>query len=527
MFPTDVPIGPGSRVYFYCCTILALGALASGVRMVSDGCRLSLEEPRVREVREIFQDLLPYRSKRFEPLTDDAVESFLLYLSEVGQTIDRQIPNDPLYLATWYDMTGDYLQGYLLPVAKYCFYSGNVTYRSVRSVIEFYRKVKLHLDTDGSGWSRPVDLDSSDADNKIPPLHTSKTPANCSDLDLGISSEIPLPKTQLDDDSRVIISLWIPFRNRQVYDPRSNASLSVLRTFFEGVISCVPKSTRRRFPSRFARWIDESLSSHTLDQEFYPGLEGILQIKKALKNARALEKKSTEQYAGLFENWFAADNSSDVREDYGDYEDDSSLDYVKITIVAIGLGVLLLVIILIMAKMLKNRKIMKRKEKLEQQKPSNQKRFFQRRNTQSDEEVLLALKKNVKKHPAEKRHSWSYIRQPKVLQKLRPGKQLPPFTDTDEDDDDNFEPFLSQSKTPIERLPLLPKPQTSASSSSKKKTRCGPGCVCVTCRAKATPDSSPGYQLSNETAKGGHQQDPGPRTARGGKHNPELQWDEV
>lgn len=348
-----------------------------------------------------MQDLLPYRSKRFEPLTDDAVKSFLLYLSSVGHTIERRIPNDQLYLTVWYDMTGDYLQGYLLPVSRYCFYSGNVTYRSVRAVIEYYRKVKLHLDTDGSGWSRAADLDSSDADNKIAPLHTTKAPVNCSELDVGISSEIPLPRTQLDDDSRIIISLWIPLRTRQVYDPRSNASLSILRTYFESVIKCVPKSTRKRFPSRFARWIDENLSSHTLDDEFYPGLEGVLQIKKTLASARNLEKKSAEQYAGLFENWFAAENTSDVREDYGDYDDDSSMDYVKITVVTIGLGLLLLVIILIILKMLKNRQVMERKRKLGEQKPSNQKRFFQRRNTQSDEEVLLALKKNVKKHPSE------------------------------------------------------------------------------------------------------------------------------
>lgn len=80
----------------------------------------------------------------------------MLYFSSVAKIVERLDSTEGDYRLSiaWYDTVGDYVQGFLLPISKYCFYSGNVSYESVHSVLDYYRTIKLILDTSGNRWTR-------------------------------------------------------------------------------------------------------------------------------------------------------------------------------------------------------------------------------------------------------------------------------------------------------------------------------------------------------------------------------------
>ncbi|XP_062551096.1 uncharacterized protein LOC134216128 isoform X2 [Armigeres subalbatus] len=435
---------------------------------------------------------MPYRKKRFESLSDDVVQSLLLYFTSVGRVVDKLISKNDKVVAAWYDTVGDYLHSYLFPVTKYCFYSGNVSYPQVKSVQKYYKQVKLRLDTDGYGWSHPR-LDPSAVQPYVQVLKSYQIYTNCSELVFASNAEIPLPKIELDDESHKAISLWVPLKSRQVYDPRTKASLSVLRIYAETVLHCTPTGKQTiQFATRYIRWIDENLTKCLLDAAFYPGLESILRIKKSFEADIAVNsfvKKSVAEDAnefssaprGLFATLLGSDDppSETENEDQDELtEDERRWNRIKVLTATLFFVLFFLILIIVISvKISMNRKTMKRKAavKKEHFKPPSRRKYLTRREDLSDEEVLLTMEKRP--NPSETSGSgWRPFRPPlrrdKNHQEPTTSRPVPPFSDTEEDE---FHPLQTNQS---ERTPLI------ADQSTKKKRRCGRGCLCLMCITK-------------------------------------------
>lgn len=357
----------------------------------------------------MLQDLMPYRKKKFDPLSDEIVQSLLLYFSSASRVVDKLITKNDVVVAAWYDTTGDYLHSYLYPVTKYCFYSGNVSYFSVKNVQEYFKKIKLRLDTDGNGWSN-LNLDASGFQSSIQVLKTYQNYTKCSELSFNSSAEIPIPRLEIDDDSKEVISLWVPLKSRQGYDPRSKASLSILRIYVETVLHCTSSGKQTyQFAVRFMQWIEENLKKCLTDATFYPGLESILRIKKTFEAEvaiRSVRKKSVieadhESNSGLMrlmDSLLGSDDSTETENDDSDEttEDERRWMRIKLLTATVFFAIFFLVLVVVVSvKLRMNRKAMKRKAavKKEHFKPWDRKRFSKRRGDHSEEEVLLMMEK--------------------------------------------------------------------------------------------------------------------------------------
>ncbi|XP_055588334.1 uncharacterized protein LOC129740626 [Uranotaenia lowii] len=539
-----------SVLVFYFCTILLLLPLSLLVEMLGfvkgvngDGSALANassrsgtvlnnryrpgakcfdpNDPNLLEAQNIFQDMLPYRTKNFEPLTDDMVRSLLLYLSSTAKTVDQQLGEDKLLIAAWYDAAGNYLHSYLIPISKYCFYAGNISYYSVRSILDYYRKIKRILDTDGTGWSRPLTI-GSDLKYFVRPMSANVATVKCEELSSGSSSEIILPRTELDDESRALISIWLPFKTRQTYDPRSKSSLSILRLYYETITFCVPQKTRTKnaFSKRFNRWIDDNIGPHVFDNDFYPGLESILSIKKSLQKftSTRIEKKSTTHqeldpgWTTIIDGLFHTKQADQDYEEYYDDDEDGSVgsrkSAIKIVIVCVGVALIGLVLLVVIYKLWKNRKTAHRKGQMTSRFKSwkEHDRFGRRRKDRrraDEEELLLQGDKQVgRPNPSESSETtWRYARPPISFE--RPKRhRLAALPTTDDDDDDEEDLFPQPKPAANKRIPEKPASlERIEAGKSKPKKRCCRGCLCGNCLQKQSTDElrSPSvYQLANE-----------------------------
>ncbi|XP_062702091.1 uncharacterized protein LOC109423511 isoform X2 [Aedes albopictus] len=438
---------------------------------------------------------MPYRKKRFDPLSDEVVQSLLLYFTSASRVVDRLITQNDIVVAAWYDTAGDYLHSYLYPVTKYCFYSGNVSYSSVKTVQEYYKQVKLRLDTDGYGWSHP-NLDTSGIRSSVQVLKTYQNFTKCTELDYNSSMEIPLPKLEIDDDSQEAISLWVPLKSRQVYDPRTKGSLSVLRIYVETVLQCASSGIQtNQFATQFIQWIEANLTKCLMDAAFYPGLESILRIKRTLETEVAIksvrkksilqdENESSSGLMRLVDSLLGSDEPAEAGSNDQDEttEDERRWTRIKLLTATVFFAIFFLVLcVVISVKLRMNRKAMKRKAavKKEHFKPWERRKYPKGRGDRSDEEVLLMMEKRNASETSES--GWRHVR-PKLLRQDRAepqpkpstSRQIPPFSDTEEDEFIPFQPKQFSS----EKVPLI------AKSSPKKKGRCGRGCLCMSCIRK-------------------------------------------
>lgn len=444
------------------------------------------------------------------------IQSQLLYLASANKIIEKT-PNDKIYVSFWLDTVGDYVHAFLLPVSKYCFYAGGVSYQSVKSVLDYYNYIKRSLNTNGVRWSKP----SSDIKNvqfKIRPLPNGFIgPSNCSDLILDSSGDVPLPRMVQSDDEELsaVLSLWIPLRSKELYDPRKLSSLSVLRKYYEIAIRCISKSKRQSFAGRLSEWIDEQLINHLTDEQFYPGFEAILQIRNSLSSEKHVHKKETVDHGlesekkGFFENFLNSMLTSDVDENYkydnyADKADGTWMSYIKIVCIVVGCSLIILIGVALIMKTCKNRKTAERKAEIGKYKVS-----INTKDNQSDEEVILLLRKNDRVvtnggNGTETRgSSWRYVRNTKPSETSSTSNQFSIFTETEDDGEQNKP---EKKKGSAELVPLLPKISTHK---MKKKPRNDKSSSCINCFHKPRQLTSgeealwinSSYQLTDRNAE--------------------------
>lgn len=201
----------------------------------------------------------------------------------------------------YYDMLGGYLRSYMLPVAKYSFYGGKASLKVVSSVVELYQQCKSFLNTNGNGWKMPILLEEME-NVRVESIRNSECgngagsePTGCVRLEMLPANDgdenvmlVALPKLEADCIENGLSNIWLPFRKRRNYDLRSQKSAYIILRFYETVTRCYQTQSmpQEAFNCKFIAWINENLKPHLSDEEFYPGLGGILRIVEKFRKGR-------------------------------------------------------------------------------------------------------------------------------------------------------------------------------------------------------------------------------------------------
>lgn len=204
----------------------------------------------------------------------------------------------------YYDMLGGYLRSYMLPVAKYSYYGGKASLKVVSSVVELYQQCKSYLNTNGNGWKMPILLEEMES-VRVDSIRGSDCggdgngagggPTGCARLEMLPANDgdenvmlVALPKLEADCIENGLSNIWLPFRKRRNYDLRSPKSAYIIMRFYETVTRCYQSQSmpQEAYNYKFIAWINENLKPHLSDEEFYPGLGGVLRIVEKLRKGR-------------------------------------------------------------------------------------------------------------------------------------------------------------------------------------------------------------------------------------------------
>lgn len=204
----------------------------------------------------------------------------------------------------FYDTLGGYLNYYMVPVAKYSYYAGQISLRTVQQVLILHQQCKNLLNTNGNGWKTPIqnvllELKSIQIEPlRIPPLNedTTDEPSFCMHLDL-ITEEcqphddsmiVRIPKLEGEDLNGFLGNVWLPFRRKRIFDLKADSSAYVVVKFYETVTKCYRYENidQTYYNNQFKSWLIENIHSHLSDEQFYPGLGAVLRIYEYLKRIK-------------------------------------------------------------------------------------------------------------------------------------------------------------------------------------------------------------------------------------------------
>ena len=213
----------------------------------------------------------------------------------------------------FYDTLGGYLNYYMVPVAKYSYYAGQISLRTAQQVLILHHQCKSLLNTNGNGWRGPIqnvllELKSIQIEPlHIPPLNedSSDEPSFCMHLDL-ITEEcqphddkmiVRQPKLEGGDLNGFLGNVWLPFRRKRIFDLKADSAAYVLVKFYETVTKCYRYENidQTYYNSHFKSWLMENIHAHLSDDQFYPGLGAVLRIYEYLNR---IKKDTSASYRG-------------------------------------------------------------------------------------------------------------------------------------------------------------------------------------------------------------------------------------
>lgn len=273
---------------------------------------LFADDTALMSARKEFDKLVP-KSYPSCLSSDSAVHMVIRYWSTFNQVVHLMSDlktRRPLEQA-FYDTLGGYLRFYLVPVAQVSFYAGRMNLNTVERLETIKRECHAVLRTNGLGWRAPVaqDLMEQLKDVKIEPVRLGVEGANnCDQLDLsgGPSQEsdmelnsnqgqmiMPLPSLEPVDADGYLTGLFLPFRQPLVYDLRSSSSAFELVRFFQTITGChrFLGQSQANYNHKLLNWVEDIVQQHLGDEQFYPGLGGILQIKASLLTESSEKEK--------------------------------------------------------------------------------------------------------------------------------------------------------------------------------------------------------------------------------------------
>ncbi|KAH8289181.1 hypothetical protein KR054_001351 [Drosophila jambulina] len=264
----------------------------------------TLSEIALLRARQGFELLVPKSYPKY--LASNSIAHMLVrYWSVVNQVMYRMSDERTARLleVAFYDTLGAYLHFYLMPVAQVSFYAGRVTLNTVQHLMNIQRECHSVLRTNGMGWRMPDIMNITERlrGMKIKPVklgivegRATEDGSNiCDELDqsfiLQKSSEhsqmlLPLPNLEPVDANGHLTNIYLPFRENRVYSLRSPRSAVELKRFLGTIKAChsYMAISPARYNHKLLIWLQEFLPQHLADDQFYPGLGGILQIQESL-----------------------------------------------------------------------------------------------------------------------------------------------------------------------------------------------------------------------------------------------------
>jgi hypothetical protein len=252
-----------------------------------------------------LQSLIPSKDAFLED--DENIESKIRYFYSVNDVISKMGGHETKELVNkaFYDMLGGYLKHYLLPVAKYSFYAGNVTYITANNLFQLYERCKELLNTNGNSWKEPI-TDFSDFSFKIEPIFQTKTEngeeemkacvnlmLNQDDTDNDEDMLVALPKMEVEE-TEDLSTIWLPFKRKHIFNIHSRSSAFILFRYYVQVSKCYSYQGAQQaiFNKKLGRWIQENVLPYLNDDKLYPAFGAVLRILETVKDP------SEENYFG-------------------------------------------------------------------------------------------------------------------------------------------------------------------------------------------------------------------------------------
>lgn len=201
-----------------------------------------------------------------------------------------------------------------MPIVKFSFYAGTLTYKNTLKVYDFQNNCKQILNTHGNGW-RLSTFKFLKMKYKIQPIniHTKGLESETSDIfkdpcgNLLLASDgdytsdytdheliVSLPRIEPAGENDNIISIWLPFKHQRNFILNSKSSAFVLTRYYVDVLKCYQfrNAISNPFNRRFQKLLNEKVIPLIHNNEFYPGFGAILRVWETLKGSSVVVRST-------------------------------------------------------------------------------------------------------------------------------------------------------------------------------------------------------------------------------------------
>lgn len=259
--------------------------------------------------------------------------------------------------------TFSYLKHHLIPVTKFSFYSGNISFSVAENVVNLYERCKELLDTNGNGWNDPI-VDFSKISFKIERLDVKRdstdneTAKACAILAMNQSDDendedmlVPVPKIETE-------SIWLPLKRKRVFNVNSKESSFVLLRYFITVSQCYIYQgiNQAVFNRKLKAWIIESVLPFLDDDKLYPAFGAVLRILETIKDPDDERYQGSRGKSASRRNRLNSIRGRIINDDYENFGSDFVDDWwIRVVSIAVAGFLLVLLIIYMCVKLCRKR----------------------------------------------------------------------------------------------------------------------------------------------------------------------------
>ncbi|XP_040159737.1 uncharacterized protein LOC120898243 [Anopheles arabiensis] len=318
----------------------------------------------VMQAKRHYEQLIPHSQSNFEPLSDATATRQMEFISQLeNRTIaafnDSKVQK--LMLIAFADAYGAFLFGYFIPVMKYSYYGGFVSYFVANGAIQRLRKYETLFRHRPTNW-KFYHLDPSLFLSKVEPVNEKQLKVDDHNCHQSLSAGLLTPTLEIDVERQELLLISIPhYTNATVRNPKSKDSSRMLLNYYIEIVRCF--GNKKDQLATFQRELSDWLSYHmeyilTNDTLLYPAFEGVLRITKSIEDARKLPKKSiTKSNEHSVENDIVDEDDTAFFESSTTSENPTEMSTLKKLSIWTGCSLAVLLVVYIIFKMQQNRKI--------------------------------------------------------------------------------------------------------------------------------------------------------------------------
>lgn len=260
------------------------------------------------------------------------------------------------------------------------------------NVYNLYEKCKVLLDTNGNGWSDPIN-DFSKFSFKIEPLIVSKHDKGDEDDEMKACVNLMLNQDDNDNDEDMLVALpkmdteeneelatiWLPLKRKHIFNLNSKTSAFILFRYFVAVSKCYNYQgvSQVAFNHKLRQWIIDKVLPYLDDERLYPAFGAVLRILETVKQPqepdyRGSKRKhkspqsaisssndvSEEASSGILDRLFSTHQKKQeesVFDDNSDEHNDHIKKIIQYSIIGLGFALFLIIALICICKTAKNR----------------------------------------------------------------------------------------------------------------------------------------------------------------------------